>query len=83
MLFYDVEVAVCSVMPTLDTDAVREWLTFPPIQAMNYSDVINPFIDWVEKGTWWDYKQLVADTWASSEKALEADYVSKNFGWTY
>ncbi len=71
-----------SVMDSLDTEAVREWLTFPPIEPMNYSNVIGPFLDWVESGNWGDTQELRNLAWSSSRRALEKNnsYVARDFG---
>lgn len=70
-----------SVMDSLNTEAVREWLTFPPIEPMNYSKVTEPFLDWVESGDWNNTKALIEQTWASSRQALEqkSNYTARDF----
>ncbi len=72
-----------SVMSTLDTQAVKTWLDFPNIEAMNYSNVIHPFLNWVEGGKWDNTTDLIEETWASSEHALSTESTSQNFGFRY
>lgn len=70
-----------SVMDKLDTKAIEEWLTFPSIAPMNYSNVVEPFLDWVEGGNWKNTDDLVRNTWAGSRNALEQNknFVAKDF----
>ena len=72
-----------SVMGTLDTQAVRTWLQFPQIEPMSYSNVIHPFLNWVESGTWDKTDDLVEETWASSAHARKQKTESQNFGFHY
>lgn len=65
----------------LDTEAVREWLTFPQIKPMNYANVMDPFIEWIESGNLKDTSRLVSEAWASSKAALSENhnFISRDF----
>lgn len=70
-----------SVMDRLDTGAVKQWLEFPAIRPMNYADVVEPFLDWVESGQWDDTGRLVRQSWEASRGALDQNrsFMVKDF----
>lgn len=63
------ELDLGEVIHRLDPEAARRWLARPPIEPMNYPNVMDRAIEWIDRGRWDTYPELARSLWARPETA--------------
>lgn len=57
------DLGLASSMEMLDASIVRRWLDEPGAESVNYPDVAQAIVAWIEKGRWDDQLALTGELW--------------------